>query len=619
MSRIEAPAGVGRRVAERAADAPAADEPSEHQIWFGAVERPIFGWLSVPGDRRAALGVVLCAPLAEEGRSAHRTFRTLSRVLADSGALVLRFDYDGTGDSSGRLSDPDRLAAWLGSIVEACRTVRSCGVERVALVGMRVGATLAASAAAGAGLDLESLVLWDPCESGRSFLRESHSLHALGSRGGRPRTDGGVDTPGFLFPAGTVQELGELDLRQLSGSRCLARRVLVLQRPNRPRPARLDPRLREGSPGVSWADALDQDSMLDATTVTRSVPWRSIADIAEWLVRDDPAVPSATVRVPAAAKAVIPGDGGSPAVQERGVRLGPIGLFGVVTETIPSTPTDAAPGAASVGRTTGPDRPGPTGPASTPWIVFLNVAAQLHIGPGRKWVEFARLWAGMGFRCVRIDQSAVGDSPSRDGQVDDQIFAREWLDDVPSVVRELGRDGSKVILVGLCSGVYTSLETALRADVDAIVGFNPALTITQVSKGMPMWDPTRRAARPPAAWLARLGKRRPLLAGGLWRIYREFALWHAPMSVLAEVSRAGTDLCMICCPKDAQPFREVIGWSIMRLLSIRGSGAYRMTVDAELDHSLLTTGSQERAEQLATQYLLERYGLHQPEQCPETE
>ena len=56
---------------------------------------------------------------------------------------------------------------------------------------------------------------------------------------------------------------------------------------------------------------------------------------------------------------------------------------------------------------------------------------------------------------------------------------------------------------------------------------------------------------------ARLADRHRILAGGLWRIYREFAVWHAPLLVLWRVLRRGTAVQVIACPDDAQHFTEV--------------------------------------------------------------
>ena len=93
-------------------------------------------------------------------------------------------------------------------------------------------------------------------------------------------------------------------------------------------------------------------------------------------------------------------------------------------------------------------------------MVLVNVAAEHHIGPGRRWVEWARVWAARGYRVVRIDQSGVGTAP-RTGQIENESFAPEWIDDMRQVVRTLSADGAKVVVMGLCSGGYSAFEVAM--------------------------------------------------------------------------------------------------------------------------------------------------------------
>ena len=85
-------------------------------VWFGAADRPSFGWLHVPDDGTARAGVVLCPPLGYEYVCAHRTIRHLAEALAAAGFCVLRVDYDGTGDSSGDHDDPRRVRAWIETV-----------------------------------------------------------------------------------------------------------------------------------------------------------------------------------------------------------------------------------------------------------------------------------------------------------------------------------------------------------------------------------------------------------------------------------------------------------------------------------------------------------------------
>ena len=276
------------------------------------------------------------------------------------------------------------------------------------------------------------------------------------------------------------------------------------------------------------------------------------------------------------------GPDGSAPVRERLTRLGPDGIVGLVDE-----PTDLAERS----------RAGPV-----PWVVLVNVAAEHHIGPGRRWVEWARRWAASGYRVVRIDQSGVGDSPTRPGSADDRAFAPEWIDDMRHVVTELAADGAQVGIVGLCSGSYSAFEVAMWEHVDAVFAINPRLTLYPAAKGSPVYTDRRRAAMLPNKPFARLARRRRILAGGLWRIYRELALWHAPLLVLWRVQRRGTAVEVIACPDDAQHFTEV--YALRPLLWwMKRSPRFRFAADRRVDHSLLSRPAQLVGYDRATEFL----------------
>jgi len=182
--------------------------------WFGPQGRPLFGWLHVPEGGMARGAVVCCPTMGVEYASAHRAIRTLAEQLAAAGFLALRFDYEGTADSSGDESGPGQLESWRRSVREAVALVRECGAARVAMVGIRIGGTLAAETAASDG-DVDALVLWDPCGNGRSFVREQQALMAL-SIGDLPSEGveldpGAVEVLGSVLSAETVADLGTLD------------------------------------------------------------------------------------------------------------------------------------------------------------------------------------------------------------------------------------------------------------------------------------------------------------------------------------------------------------------------------------------------------------------------
>jgi len=144
-------------------------------FFFGTRQRRLFG-VYTPGRATAAgagtRAVVLCAPWGQEYLRAHRSLRQLGALLNQAGVHVLRFDYFGTGDSAGEMLEAS-LAGWEQDIETAIDELRdSTDAARVGLVGLRLGATLAARVAQRRRKDVDALVLWDPVVSGEGYLRE---------------------------------------------------------------------------------------------------------------------------------------------------------------------------------------------------------------------------------------------------------------------------------------------------------------------------------------------------------------------------------------------------------------------------------------------------------------
>ena len=66
---------------------------------------------------------MLCPPLGFDYLQSYRAFRMLADQLAAAGFCVVRFDYDGTGDSVGGSRDA-RLAAWTATVQSAKTMLR---------------------------------------------------------------------------------------------------------------------------------------------------------------------------------------------------------------------------------------------------------------------------------------------------------------------------------------------------------------------------------------------------------------------------------------------------------------------------------------------------------------
>ena len=159
--------------------------------------------------RPRSAAVLLCNPLGEEAARAHRLYRVLASQLERAGYTTLRFDYRGTGDSSGD-DGAGNVEAWLADIERAAaELLRAAPADsRLVLVGLRLGATLAALATNRAGLRTRHLVLWDPVADGLGYLRElaaAHRTYLRAETAGRWRDTLPVDAEGVPAEAlGTV-------------------------------------------------------------------------------------------------------------------------------------------------------------------------------------------------------------------------------------------------------------------------------------------------------------------------------------------------------------------------------------------------------------------------------
>lgn len=129
---------------------------------------PLYGVYHAP-ESASKVPVLVAPSLFEERKSAYAALASLARALAAAGHPVLRFDYRGSGESGGEPGArrwPD-LAADLAAARNALREMS--GKEAVALLGLRLGATLCL--VEGAKLNAKAVVALAPVIKGAAQAR----------------------------------------------------------------------------------------------------------------------------------------------------------------------------------------------------------------------------------------------------------------------------------------------------------------------------------------------------------------------------------------------------------------------------------------------------------------
>lgn len=151
----------------QAASAPVKETP----FFFHSGSHALFGLLHEPPAGRTGDTFVFCHPFGEEKLWSHRVYVSFARTLADAGHAVLRFDYMGNGDSDG-LFEHSTLTTAQADVRAAIEQARQLtGAERVHLLGLRLGATIA-SLVAEQSSDVDRLILWSPIVDGARYMQE---------------------------------------------------------------------------------------------------------------------------------------------------------------------------------------------------------------------------------------------------------------------------------------------------------------------------------------------------------------------------------------------------------------------------------------------------------------
>jgi alpha-beta hydrolase superfamily lysophospholipase len=464
---MNAQANIDTRITSRSGTARA--------LYFESDDNHLFAWLHQPSTpSQQKLGVVICSPFGYESICAHRSVREFAETIADAGIPALRFDYLGSGDSADIDENCDVVKRWTQDVISAIHELRHrTGVDRICLLGIRLGALLAALAAAECRM-VESLILIGPVVSGRRYVRELRmtQLAGIAMSGGsdgdpeanrsNPKT---LEAGGFSLSAATLQSLALVDLQTAAAPP--VRSILIFDNDKLPSAKRWAESLSHSGIALEYKTLPGLIEMAMTAPQYATVPRAMIDATRQWLVT------------------VAPSTGGGPTLDRLPADLGTpdsesstVAALSLVEDpelpqaSITERPVFISAGVALFGIVTEPRSDEKRRRA----VILLNPGADFHIGASRMYVSLARRWARRGYFVLRLDLAGIGDSATRSGNVHDEVFPDEAIDDI-RVATEFMRSRYAIVdttLVGLCSGAYHALRAAAESvSVNRILMVNP--------------------------------------------------------------------------------------------------------------------------------------------------
>ncbi len=394
-----------------------------------------FGWLHGPVDRAgAALGgdvaVLLCPALGWDGLHAYHGYRILAEQLAATGYPALRIQYPGTGDSCDLPPGGEHWELWLRTVHDAADWLKaSTGARRLILVGLRLGSTLAAVAAADRA-DVDGLALLAPVLRGKSYIRQM-DMEARLEGSAPPAPESGIELHELRFSPQTVERIGGLDLRRT--------------------------KLRAGLNVAIFSQAPSQlaDNCAQAWTASgvtvHCAGFDGLEPLLQEAIHSDPP-PSDFRHLLAWASTAAPV---RHAVDRHKLAPAPSLDLGCCTEV----PVRFAGGqlfGILCRPTAGPGRLA---------VIIGNTGRDPHYGIARFGVELARHLAAAGIASLRMDFAGLGDSAAAVGQPNQlsSLFEMDRAADIGAAIDALTSIGfTEFAMQGLCSGAYHALRTAQR-------------------------------------------------------------------------------------------------------------------------------------------------------------
>lgn len=423
---------------------------AHHGLWLPGEHGSTFAHLHLPSAHASArdTGVIIAPPLGHEYTHGYRALRAVASALAGAGFAVMRPDLLGTGNSTE--AGPVGVTDWLDDIRRVRKHLLEVeGVQRIVLMGIRTSALLVLEACEPG----DALILWNPCASGRAFLREMRAFGKLGSNGAPENM---LESGGLVLDTTLRGQIEQLPLNHADRS---IGDVLLIERGEHHTDTRLTDLIESRARSL---ERIGNDEFIDAYREPHNtrIPLQLIDGIRSWLARRFTTGPRTLPRqmIRTGTETILP-EPFSGAI-ERVCTIG--GLFAIHTRQ---------PGARCV-------------------VLLGNGGSAHHVGANRLNVEIARQLAAEGVDALRYDLSNLGDSvdlqaafeknPAGDFETlpeDNYPYPKTTRRDLDKVLRWAEEQGyARIVLAGLCSGAYAVFDQARSAQTrvaDELVMINP--------------------------------------------------------------------------------------------------------------------------------------------------
>lgn len=438
---------------------------------------------SVWGSRKSPTGVIIVDAFGIEALATDLALNALASALVGDGHLVLRYSAPGAGDSSDLDSAESFLTPANLALNAAIDLLRNDGVQQIALVGIRVGAAIAAQVASERG-DVANLVLWAPT-SGRLFAREFKLLGSSSVAAGPDHAETFVEAGGFSMNQATRDDFGKLDPASLSVSP--APHLLILDREDFGLPTKTVSALRTLNPNLIHEFDTEYQILRPEDPEYGDVPRVTIGRIVEWLrVHKDIAGPKNAKQLK---------DPG--ATTQTVTTATTLTLPNNACESYVRIPVEQGSLSAVCTQPSDQDRH-----SEAPVFVFLTTGSNVRSGPGRIHVRLARDLAKRGITSLRVDRRGVGTSVGTLGKTCmgfpaatpgypveglGPAYNDVHVYDVEAIQKYVRNafDTSRYVLVGTCSGAFVAYHAAFGAAApEAIVSVN------QIIFDDPSWSTT---------------------------------------------------------------------------------------------------------------------------------